>query len=35
MVKAWKFLPHVTESIDKVNVVCIIRQMFITEVKND
>jgi hypothetical protein len=25
MVKVWKFLPHITEPIDKVNVVCIIK----------
>jgi len=25
VVKAWKFLPDITEPIDKVNVVCIIR----------
>jgi len=25
MVKVWKFLPHITEAIDKVNVICIIK----------
>ena len=25
MIAAWKFLPDITESIDKVNVICIIR----------
>jgi hypothetical protein len=35
MVKVWKFVLDIAEPIDKVNVVCIIRQTFVTEVKND